>query len=63
MFFLFQRPAEMIKLSEHLQNKSNVLNNGSTSPPSQWESTGHAVLITRLIMLDTVVGRSYTEWQ
>lgn len=53
----------MIKFCEHLKNKSNVQNNGTTSPFSQWESAGHAILIIRLIMLDTAISRSHTEWQ
>lgn len=55
-FLLFQQ--QMITFSELLWNKSNNLNNGITSPVSQRESTGHAILIMRLIMLDTVVSRS-----
>ncbi len=50
-----------LNFSEHLKNKSNVLNNGNISPVSQQENTGHAILITRLIMLDTVASRSYTD--
>lgn len=62
-FLPFLNAAEIITFSEHIKNKSNVLTNGITSPFSQWGSTGHAILITRLIMLDTVVSRSDTEWQ
>lgn len=59
----FLRVAVFIKFSEHPENKSNLLNNGIASPVSQWETTGHVTLITRLIMLDTAVSRGYTEWQ
>lgn len=62
-FLPFLRAVEIITFSEHLRDKSNVLNNGIASPCSQWESTGHAILITRLITLDTVVSRSCTEWR
>lgn len=53
----------VIQFSEHLKNKSNPLNNAIASPLFLWESTGHAMLITRLIMLDTVVSRSCGEWR
>lgn len=52
------RVAEAIKFPEHLQNKSNILNNATASLLSQQESTGRAALITRLAVLDVVVSRS-----
>lgn len=51
------------RFSEHFKNESHLLTNGIASPASQWESAGHTMLITRIIMLDTVIRRSYAEWQ
>lgn len=52
--FPCQRVAEAIKFPEHLQNKSNILNNATASLLSQQESTSCAALITRLAALDVV---------
>lgn len=59
----FLRAVAVIEFSEHFNNKSRTPNNAVASPLSQRESTGRAILITRLIMLATVVSRSYSEWQ